>query len=261
MRLEQHLHDEVLVENIELVLLNEHQEWIDYCNWVDRYSYTLDEGMLKKITGALKSKITFLKDLAEKLGTDFLELAKVFKNSKVFKFFTRIGWSITKLWKLLNMGFKKIHDILDVISEYVAETKVGKWTEEKLRNLDDFLQKHPKTKRIAGIAVAGILAFIWFNMTFTGSLEYDFGMDDLVAALTGKMTISQIFAGKNGIKLLLLFTTGFVGGITFPWPGPAKIQFIGGILQTLIKKLRIKTKLALQESIDFVIRKYGYEIR
>lgn len=239
--------DFILVENIDLVLLTEHEEWMEYCQWVDRYSYTLDEGMLDKITGALKSKIDFIKDLAGKMNINFLELAKVFKDSKVFKFFTRIGWSITKLWKLLNIGFHKMHDILDAISQFVAETKVGKWTEEKLKDLDEFLQKHPKTKRIAGIAVAAILAFIWFNMTFTGSFEYDFGMDDMIAALAGKMTLHQIFAGKAGVKLLLLFATGFFGGVTFPWPGPAKIQFVAGIIQTLIKKLHIKTKIKSQE--------------
>ena len=106
MRFEDHFYsDIVLVENLDLVLLSEHQEWMEYCNWVNEYSYTLDEGVIEKITGALKSKVDFIKELAEKLGVNFLELAKVFKNSQVFKFFTRIGWSISKLWKLLNTGF------------------------------------------------------------------------------------------------------------------------------------------------------------
>ena len=38
----------------------------------------------------------------------------------------------------------------------MASTKVGRWTEDKLKDLDAFLAKHPKTKRIAGLAVAGI---------------------------------------------------------------------------------------------------------
>ena len=85
--------DDVLVENLHLVLLTEHMEWIEFCECIDRYSYTLDEGMLDRLTGAIKSKINFLKDLAGKLGVNFLELAKVFKNSQVFKFFTRKrGW-------------------------------------------------------------------------------------------------------------------------------------------------------------------------
>ena len=246
--------NDVLVENLHLVLLTEHMEWIEFCECIDRYSYTLDEGMLDRLTGAIKSKINFLKDLAGKLGVNFLELAKVFKNSQVFKFFTRIGWNITKLWKLLNTGFHKLHDVLDVIAEFIAKTKVGKWTEDKLKQLDDFLQKHPKTKRIAGIAVAGILAFIWFNMTFTGSFEYDFGMDDLIAALAGNLTLASIFGGKNGVKLLMLFATGFFGGITFPWPGPAKIQFIGGILHTLVKKLNIRAKLGMVSENKPVIK-------
>ena len=45
-------------------------------------------------------------------------------------------------------------------------TRVVRWTEDKLKDLDAFLAKHPKTKRIA-LAVVNILIYIWLNMTFT----------------------------------------------------------------------------------------------
>jgi len=230
--------------------LIEEKEYNEYCNFVNEYSIDLNESLLSGISGALKKKIDFIKDISMKLGIEFIELLKVFKETKIFKFFVRIGWSIKKLYDLLQKGLKYVHIVIDAVAEYISKTKVGKWTEEKLKDLDKWLQNHPKTKRIAGLAVAAILAYIWFNMTFTGDFSYDFGMDDLLNALAGNITLASIFAGPNGTKLLLMFATGAIG-LTFPWPGPTKIQFISGIISTLIKRLKIRTKIRLADLQKF----------
>jgi len=233
-------------EYIERQNILEEQEYQEYCNFINDYSINMNENILKNISGALKKKLDFIKNMALDLGVDFIEFAMIFKDTKVFKFFARIGWSIKKLYDLLQKGLKYVHIIINAISEYIAKTPVGRWTEEKLKDLDKWLQTHPKTKRIAGIAVAAILAYIWFNMTFTGDISYDFGMDDLLLALAGKMSIASIFSGPGGVKLLLMFATGAVG-LTFPWPGPAKIQFVAGIISTLIQRLKIRTKIRLAD--------------
>ena len=95
------------------------------------------------------------------------DLVKLFLNKVVFKFFAKIKFSLSYLFGLVKKGFKAYKQVIKAIGEYIANTRVGRWTEEKLKDLDAFLAKHPKTKRIAGIAVAGILIYIWLNMTFT----------------------------------------------------------------------------------------------
>ena len=80
----------------------------------------------------------------------------MFKDKLVFKFFAKIKFSMDYLFKLVKAGFKAYKQVIKAIGEYIASTKVGKWTEEKLKDLDAFLAKHPKTKRIAGSAVADI---------------------------------------------------------------------------------------------------------
>jgi len=219
-------------------LLTEDEEYREFCEFVDSHEI-ITEGLLGKITGKLRSKLDFMKDISTKLNLNFGSLVKMFKDSRVFKFFHRIGWSFQKLYDLLKKGFKLGHNLADAIAQYMAETKVAKWTQEELRKLDNFLKKHPKTRRIVGIGVAAILAYIWFNMTFTGSFEYDFGMGDLLGALTGKMVLADIFAGKDGIKLLMLFTTGLLG-LSFPWPGPGTIKFVAAIVQTIAKKIKYR---------------------
>lgn len=189
---------------------------------------------LKKIWG-------FIKELGKKVSLKMVDLVKLFLNKTVFKFFAKIKFSMEWLFKLVKKGFKAYKDVIKAIGEYLASTKIGKWTEEKLKDLDAFLAKHPKTKRIAGMAVAGILIYIWLNMTFTGNADYDFDMTDMILALGGGFTLSTLFAGPEGMALLTLFATGVIG-LSFPWPGPQHFQFIGAVLygsaKLVGKKLR-----------------------
>jgi hypothetical protein len=189
---------------------------------------------LKKIWG-------FIKELAKFAAFKLVDLVKLFLDKTVFKFFAKIKFSMEWLFKLVKKGFKAYRDVIKAIGEYLASTKVGKWTEQKLKDLDAFLAKHPKTKRIAGLAVAGILIYIWLNMTFTGNADYDFDMGDMILALGGGFTLSSIFAGPEGMALLTLFATGVIG-LSFPWPGPQHVQFVSAVLygsaKLVGKKLR-----------------------
>ena len=223
------------------VLLTPENDYYEFLRWADKVeeSTRVDEGLLDLVPGPLKKIIDFIKQLAVGMKVKFKELVAFFKNAKIFKFFKDIHFSMTYLYGLLKKGFQTYQQFLSAIADFVAKTPAGQWTKDKLHSLDEFLQNHPKTKRVAGVLVAAMLAYIWFNMTFTGDPSFDFGMDDLLAAIAGKFKLSTLFAGPEGTKLLLLFATGAIG-LSFPWPGPSKIQFAIGIVQTLARKVKAK---------------------
>jgi hypothetical protein len=213
----------------------------EYIQFKSLMQEIIDGGMINEfsIPTFLSKQYNFIKDLAVKLSVSIKDLAKLFMNKTVFNFFSKIKWSFEYVFDLAKKGLRIYREVLDVIGEYVSKTKVGKWTETNLKDLDNFLKTHPKIKKIAGIGVAALLIFIWFNMTFTGDFEYDFNLVDVLAALSGKFTLSQIFAGKDGMKLLLLFTTGIIG-LSFPWPGPTSIKFITAAIQSIVKWTKMK---------------------
>jgi len=224
----------------DLVTEIQYNEFVHFVtsNGLDRDCSLLNEigipSRLKKIWG-------FIKGLAQSASIKLFDLIKLFLNKVVFKFFAKIKFSMKYLFGLVKKGFKIYKDVLNAIGDYVSKTKVGKWTEEKLKALDKFLKTHPKTKRVAGIAVAALLIYIWLNMTFTGNADYDFDMGDMISALAGKFDLSALFAGPGGMTLLMLFVTGALG-LSFPWPGPQSFQFIGAVLygsaKMVGKKLR-----------------------
>jgi GNAT superfamily N-acetyltransferase len=102
---------------------------------------------------------------------------------------------------------------------------------------------------MTGVVVAGMLAYIWFNMTFIGNPAFDFDMSNLLAAMGGKFALADIFAGSKGAALLMLFFTGSVG-LTFPWPGPNKVKFILAILGTLAAKNKKRLRKASRPQIE-----------
>tara|TARA_B100002019_G_scaffold46397_1_gene39072 strand:+ start:8903 stop:9601 length:699 start_codon:yes stop_codon:yes gene_type:complete len=205
-------------------------QYNEFCKFVDSINITNKTNLNEiAIPSSLKKIWSFVTELKNLVKVKLLDLIKLFKNKIVFKFFAKIKFSMAKLFSIVKAGFKAYKQVIKAIGEYMASTKVGRWTEDKLKDLDAFLAKHPKTKRIAGLAVAGILIYIWLNMTFTGNADYDFDMGDMIMALGGGFTLSTLFAGPEGMALLTLFATGVIG-LSFPWPGPQHIQFVGAVL-------------------------------
>jgi hypothetical protein len=231
------------MSEIKLTEILTELQYDEFVLFVNRYKLNEQYHVVNEIVipSRLKKIWGFIKELGKKVSLKMVDLVKLFLNKTVFKFFAKIKFSMEWLFKLVKKGFKAYKDVIKAIGEYLASTKIGKWTEDKLKDLDAFLAKHPKTKRIAGMAVAGILIYIWLNMTFTGNADYDFDMTDMILALGGGFTLSTLFAGPEGMALLTLFATGVIG-LSFPWPGPQHFQFIGAVLygsaKLVGKKLR-----------------------
>lgn len=197
----------------------------------------LSESILRGLTSGVRAKLDFIKTLASNAGANLQDTLALFKDSRVFKFFSALRFNLANLWKSIKAGFAAYAQIQRAIAEYVSKTKIGRWTEEALRDLDSWLQKHPTVKRIGGFAVAGMLLYIWLNMSFTGDLSYDFDSSDILGALSGNFALSTLFAGTEGTRMLLLFVTGVVG-LSFPWPGPTSAKLAISVLNGLRKMVK-----------------------
>lgn len=210
-------------------------EYLQFCEMANAYAAgTLNEWALPTF---LKDKLDFIKSLAATVRQDVGKLLAAFKNTLVYKFFSAIGWSLTKLFELAKQGLAYYRKVLDAVAEFVAKTKVGKWTEESLRALQEFLNKHPLIKRMGGPAVAALLVWVWLNMTFTGDFHYDFDLSTVLQALAGKYSLPALFAGKDGLKMLMLLATGMIG-LSFPWPGPTSAKFATAVVNGAVKIAR-----------------------
>lgn len=188
------------------------------------------------------AKTKFFIDIAKATKSSLASVVKLFKDPRVIKFFKGIKWSFTNLYKLLKKGMNVYRDIQKAIGEFLAETKIGKWTTENLKKLDEWLEKHPKTKALAGVAIGALLIYFWFNQSFIGDPVFDFDMSYILNALAGKFSLATLFGGPGGMTLLLAIAVGMSTGASFPWPSPASVKFIGAIIGTLAIKLGKRLK-------------------
>lgn len=214
-------------------------QYIEYKNYytaiaILESNQILDEGFFDSLSQGIKDKIEFIKSVAEAINQKVEDVVKLFKNSKVYKFFSTIKFNFTTLFDLVKKGFSLYSDIQKIISQYISNTKIGKWNEDKLNDLQSYLEKHPTIKRASGVVVAGMLLYIWLNMSFTGDFSYDFDFSDIIKALGGHFNLSSLFAGADGTRMLLLFATGVIG-VSFPWPGPTSVKFIVATINGLKK--------------------------
>jgi hypothetical protein len=192
-------------------------------------------------------KTKFFIDIAKATKSSLASVIKLFKDPRVVKFFKGIKWSFQNLYKLLKKGYQAYRQLQKLIGDFLAETKVGKWTTENLKKLDAWLEKHPKTRAFAGIAIGALLIYFWFNQSFIGDPAFDFDMSYILDALAGKFSLADIFGGSSGMMLLLAIAVGMSTGASFPWPSPASIKFIGAIIGTLSMKVGKRLKKTRQD--------------
>jgi len=196
----------------------------------------------------------FFQDIAEKSGKRLSDLITLFKDSRVVKLFRAIGFQVKNLHKILRRGYKALKDLKIALMDYAESTELTAWTKrqinsERISEIDKWLKKHPKTKRITGLVVGAILAYIWFNMTFTGNPLFDFDMGDMLSAMAGKFSLIDIFSGAKGASLLILFMTGLTG-LSFPWPGPNSVKFVVAVLGTIAYKTGKRMRSSNDNNID-----------
>lgn len=184
----------------------------------------------------------FFVDVAKAVGASLESVIDLFRDSRVVKFFQKIGWKLERFWKVLKDGYSATKKFVNVLSQYAADTKVMKWTEAELKKLDEWLGRpeNRRAKMLAGIMVGEMIVYLWFLAADTGHIAFDLDLSDATAALSGSYSLADIFAGPEGVKWIAILAAGAVG-LSFPWPGPMHIRFVAAVITTI--SLEVKRRL------------------
>ena len=197
----------------------------------------LNEGLLDTLSDKLKNGITFIKDLAKIIGANLIDMLKLFQDKIIFNFFSKISWNISNLIDIVKKGYNLWKQLHNIIAKYITDKKIVKWTNEKLSDLDKFLESHPLIKKAGTLVVVGFLIYQWTSMiSFTGDIEFDFDQSTLFDAIKGNYSLADLFATDSGIKMLMFIAVNTLTGITFPWPGESWVLFALSIVYTATKQ-------------------------
>lgn len=218
------------------------QEFDQYNNTLDEVirlleSNILVESILDDMTSKFKDSVKFIKDFASLVKVNLTDMLKLFKDKFLFSFFSKIGWSLSELVKIVKKGYKLWGDLHNIVAKYIADSGIVKFTHEELQKLDAFLQKHPMIKRAGSLVVIGFLIYQWTRMiSFTGDVDFDFDQTTLFNAIQGNYSLADLFASPDGIKMLTFIATGVLLKLSFPWPGSSGVLFLASLFYTVVKK-------------------------
>jgi hypothetical protein len=113
----------------------------------------LNEGLLDTLSDKLKNGITFIKNLAKAIGANLIDMLKIFQDKIVFNFFSKISWNISNLIDIVKKGYNLWKQLHNIIAKYILDQKIGKWSNERLSELDKFLENHPLIKKSGTLVV------------------------------------------------------------------------------------------------------------
>jgi len=234
---------------LQTIPLNEYDEYLQAIYLLEESQ--LNEDILDSITGNIKKKVDFIKQVATASKYSLTDMLTLFKSTKVFTFFKKIGFNIMKLIALIKKGFQTFKKLEQIMVDYIKQNGGVKWVKNNLDKLDEYLQSHPVIKKFAGVAVAGLLIYIWTQMSFTPDLEYSMSWEDIISAAGGNFSIAELFAGDSGILMLTYLATGLITGLSFPWPGKQSVQILSGVVYGLYKMTKSgKIKLPVPKRND-----------
>jgi hypothetical protein len=202
-----------------------------------------------KITSGLVRVFRDLRSGLEKVGRDFKigipDLVDAIKQRDVFMLFKAFGFNIRLMFRAVGEFTKAVRGGLLEIFRAMHRQKIFAKLRSGAIKIDEVIQKYPKLAKVTGIVVAGLLLFMWVNMTFIGDLDYDFNFSDLVDALRGNFSIADLFLSPEGLMLITLFGTGVVFGLSVPWLGKSLYNLILAIVYTGYARIKGKEKKTL----------------
>jgi hypothetical protein len=190
---------------------------------------------LAKVFNELKYNIQKIaKDFKMNLG----QMIQSFKNREVYDMLKAFGFNFKLIFRAIGAFTNALRGGLLEVFREMARTKTFQKIRRGAIKVDEVLEKYPILKRLTGIVVAGLLLYIWLNMTFIGDLDYDFNFSDTIAALQGSFSIADIFTSPEGLMLVTLFGTGFAFGLSVPWLGKSLYNLTLAIVYTGYAKLK-----------------------
>ena len=180
---------------------------------------TSEKPSKEKTPQTLKDLKTHVGDVAKNVGVDAKVVAKAFKEPSVYNTVNALGGSLSAASKTIVGGSRAIGKVLNVGGGAISDTESFKKLEKGVIKVDEFMDKNPKLKRVAGAAVAGIAAYQWLKMSFSGDIEADYDVSLIADGLAGKAGFADLINTPDGVKSMALLGAGLATGGLPIWMG------------------------------------------
>lgn len=185
-------------------------------------------GPLLKFLDSVKELAT---ELVEQAQIGWTDLVTALAHRSIFEFLKAIKFNLVLLLKGL-VGLTKLIPLgLHALTDELMHTSIIKSLQAGTLKVDEFLDKYPVVKKLAGPVLAAFLFWVWLNMSFVGNVGTDFDMTSIGMALLGRYSVTDLFASQAGLETLALLASGMMGfGVA--WLGSSLLNVLVGLAYT-----------------------------
>lgn len=205
----------------------------------------------------MTDKLTKIYRRAER---DFKRIKKMSNLSMAAITMAFLNPDVYNIWRAFKYSFSFIYDavfefaklvkfgLFDALQD-ISNNKLVEKLEKGIVKADDLIRQYPVLKDLSGVALAGMMIYMWLNMTFIGNFKYDMNLKNVAKALSGSYTFADFIQSMDGKSMLVLFSTGAI--ISFPWLGITLGNLVLALMYTglmtageteLAKKIKEKIK-------------------
>jgi hypothetical protein len=211
-------------------------ESMTYEEWLAAINLVTEEESFS-IPGFLSDIKQFLQRVATRTKLGLSTILAAFQSHSVYVVLKAFSFDF-------NLMYKSIHELFLLENEGLLTLMnlfVKRKTFERLRNgvekIDTLMDEHPILKHVTGVAVAGIILFIWLHSSHIGNPFHDLDLTLIVAAIRGHYTLADMFTSNEGIEMLVMFAVNAVTGLTVAWLGEEIYNLILAICYTGLKEV------------------------
>jgi len=179
---------------------------------------------------------TQIEKIAKEFKLGLPDVVAAFKEKQFYEILKSFKFNIGLIFRCISELSKAVRGGLIAIFKELYKTRAIQKLRSGAIKIDDILNKYPKLKKVGGVVIAGLLLYLWLNMTFIGDLDYDFNFSDISNSLSGSFSIADLFVSPEGLMLLTLFGSGAALGLSIPWLGKSAYNFALAIFYTVYNK-------------------------
>jgi hypothetical protein len=213
--------------------INESLTYEEYVKVLDSIDM-MDESLGEVLPAMFREMKNVIIQLSNNLKMDLKIVVEAFKSGDFFKLVKTLGFDM--ILEVLKDISRLISGPLNAAFKELYQTKAFDGFRDDKPKMKEFLDKHPALRKISKGVLTGLLIFLWMNLPFIGSFDYDFDMGEIIDAYKGKFGIEDFLASPDlvGYTVLLLF--GEITGLSWMWLGGSLYNVGLAVLYTYYKR-------------------------
>lgn len=196
---------------------------------------------------------TFICYVSKRTSLSVKSVLEFLKNPSIVKFLHYVKWSFKELFRLVKKGYKSWKIFVELIEEYKQENKIKRWDLKEYSVFEKWILSNSKISVFNTESVAGMLVYVWLNMSFVTNIDWELDVSDVIMAFQGTYSMENMLSSNDGINFVVTMSLMPIK-FNFLYDNSVNIQFITSTIGVIAKKFGIMLRETTANEIKSEIK-------